>query len=126
MKYVAPRKMLVVSVSGRSVEFEKGVPTFAPPQMHKELIERGIVPAEAMPDEPEPVGVKEPTIMEEREAALFAAFEKISLRGKRTDFTAVGVPHNAVLVKELGWNDLNAKERDAAWAKWQLEKAEAK
>jgi hypothetical protein len=124
MKYIAPRNMTVSSISGRSVEFKRGEPTYAPPQMHAELIERGIVPAEAMPEEPEVPGVKEPTLLQEREAALFAAFEKIALRGKRTDFTAVGIPHNAVLVKELGWNDLNAKERDAAWAKWQLERSE--
>jgi hypothetical protein len=124
MEYIAPRKMTVASVSGRSVEFEKGKPTYAPPQMHAELIAVGIVPAE---DIPEVVvdGPVEPTIPAEREAALFAAFEKISLRGRREEFTAVGVPHSAVLTKELGWSGLSGKERDAAWAKFTLAKAGA-
>ena len=122
MNYIAPRKMTVASVSGRSVEFEKGVPTYAPPQMHAELIAVGIVPAEEIPEVPS-AGPVEPTVPAEREAALFTAFEAIVLRGKREDFTAVGVPHNAVLSKELGWSSMSGKERDAAWAKFTLSKA---
>ena len=115
--------MTVASVSGRSVRFAKGVPTYAPPQMHAELISVGIVPAEEIP-EVETSGPVEPTVPAEREAALFAVFEKLVLRGKREDFTAVGVPHNAVLAKELGWT-LHNKERDAAWNKFNLERTEA-
>lgn len=115
--------MTVASVSGRSVRFTKGVPTYAPSQMHAELIAVGIVPAEEIPEveTSEPV---EPTTPAAREAALFAVFEKLVLRNKREEFTAVGVPHNAVLAKELGWSVHN-KERDAAWNKFSLERAEA-
>ena len=124
MNYIAPRKMVVVSLSGRSVEFEKGKPTYCPPQMHAELISHGIVPAEEMP-EPEPdAGPKEPMVASEREAALFAVFEKIILRGNRNEFTAVGVPHNSVLAKELGWQGMSNKERDAAWQKFNLQRSE--
>lgn len=122
MDYIAPRKMTVASVSGRSVAFEKGVPTYAPPQMHAELIAVGIVPAEEIPEPEEDSGPKEPTVPVEREAALFAAFEKIVLRNKREDFTAVGTPHNSVLAKELGWS-VGSKERDAAFQKWNLERS---
>ena len=123
MNYIAPRNMTVASVSGRSVRFSKGEPTYAPPQMHAELIAVGVVPAEEIPEVETNTPV-EPTVPKEREAALFAAFEKIALRGKREEFTAVGVPHGAVLAKELGWS-VNNKERDAAWTKFNLEKAEA-
>lgn len=123
MDYIAPRKMTVTSLSGRSVEFEKGVPRYCPPQMHAELISVGIVPAEEIPEPEDDGGVKEPTVSSEREAALFAAFRKITLRAKRNDFTGTGVPHSAVLVKELGWSALDAKERDAAWQKFQTEAA---
>lgn len=122
MDYIAPRNMTVASVSGRSVAFVKGVPTYAPPQMHAELIAVGIVPAEDIPEPEETGGVKEPLIPAEREAALFAVFEKMVLRGKREEFTGVGIPHQAVLAKELGWN-VATKERDAAWVKFQQEKA---
>ena len=115
--------MTVASVSGRSVAFEKGVPTYCPPQMHAELIALGCVP-ETEVEEPEVSGPVEPTVSSEREAALFEVFEKIVLRGKREEFTAVGIPHGAVIAKELGWSVGN-KERDAAWRKFNLEKAEA-
>ena len=123
MKYVAPRKMTVVSTSGRSVEFEKGVPTFCPPQMHADLIALGIVPAEEIPEPEDDGEVKEPTVPADREAAMFAAFEKIALRNKRGDFSGTGAPHGAVLAKELGWSSVDSKERDVLWQKFNLSKA---
>lgn len=92
--------------------------------MHAELLALGIMPVDPVEDAPEKVST-EPSVQHEREAALFAVFEKITLRARREDFTAVGVPHAAVLAKELGWGQLNGKERDTAWAKWNLEKTTA-
>ena len=122
MDYIAPRNMTVVSKSGRSVEFEKGKPTYAPSQMHEELIAMGVVPAEEIPEPVDDGLPKEPTVPTEREAAVFAAFEALMLRNKRGDFAGTGAPHAAVLSKELGWT-IDGKERDAAWAKFQGNKA---
>lgn len=122
MHYIAPRTMTVSSVSGRSVEFAKHEPTYAPPQMHAELIAHGIVPAEEMP-EVVLTASNEPSVATEREAALMQAIEAVILRGKRGDFAGTGAPHSAVLARELGWSALDAKERDAAWAKFQADKA---
>jgi hypothetical protein len=122
MDYIAPRDMTVASISGRSVAFKKGVPTYAPPQMHAELISVGVVPAEELPEETKDEGPQEPLTPTEREAALFAAFEKMALRGKREEFTGTGVPHAGALKHILGWA-VDAKERDAAWAKWSLERS---
>ena len=122
MDYIAPRNMTVVSKSGRSVEFEKGKPTYAPSQMHAELIAMGVVPAEEIPEPVDDGLPKEPTVPTEREAAVFAAFEALMLRNKRGDFAGTGAPHAAVLSKELGWT-IDGKERDAAWAKFQGNKA---
>lgn len=122
MNYIAPRDMTVASRSGRSVEFKKNKPTYCPPQMHAELIACGVVPAEEMP-EVKVEGTVEPTVSVEREVALFAAFEKLILRNERTEFTSAGTPHCAVLAKLLDWANLDAKERDAAWAKFQASKA---
>ncbi len=122
MDYIAPRNMTVASLSGRSVTFAKGEPTYAPPQMHAELIAVGIVPAEEMPEAPVAEGPVEPTVPQEREEAIFAAFEKIALRNERTDFTANGNPHAAVVAKVLGWS-LGGKELNAAWQKFSLEKS---
>ena len=124
MNYIAPRNITVASTCGRSVEFKKGVPTFAPPLMHDELTAFGIVPEEAMPEPEDIGGVKEPTDPTEREAALFAAFKRAALRAKREEFTASGVPHLAVLAMELGWA-VPAKERDAQWIKFNQRTAEA-
>ncbi len=114
MNYIAPRNMTVSSTSGRSQEFKKGEPTWAPAQMHAELIAVGIVPTEEIP-EPEDTGVREPLVPEERQAALFAVFKKMVLRGGREEFLGNGRPHLAVLAKELGWS-IAAKERDSMWA----------
>lgn len=122
MNYIAPRNMTVASLSGRSVTFVKGEPTYCPPQMHAELIAQGVVPAEEIPEPEDTGGPREPTVPTEREAALFAAFEKIILRGKRGDFAGTGAPHTAVLAKELGWS-IDGKERDLVWQKFNESKA---
>lgn len=122
MEYIAPRDMTVSSVSGRSAWFKKGVATYAPPQMHAELIAVGIVPAEEIPEPVDTGGVKEPMVPAERQTAVYEAIEKIILRGKRGDFAGTGAPHAAVLSKELGW-DIDGKERDLHWAKFQSDKA---
>lgn len=124
MLYISPRTQTVSSTSGRSVEFVKGEPTFCPPQMHAELIAKGIVPADPV-DEPEITDTdpKEPVLPEEREAALFKVFDALTLRGNREDFTAQGAPHLAVLKKELGWA-VDAKLRDPAWNAWTLKRLE--
>lgn len=123
MKYIAPRDMTVASISGRSVTFAKGEPTFAPPQMHAELIARGIVPAEDIP-ELAPDESTEPTGAIDRQAAIASAIEKIVLRNARGDFSGTGAPHASVLAKELGWSGLDVKERDASWVSFQAAEAD--
>lgn len=126
MKYISYRKLTHVSLTGGSVEFEKGVPTYAPPRMHHELIALGVVPEEHM-EEPAVADPAEPVDPSAREVVLFELFDTLTTRGRREDFTAVGAPHAAVIAKELGWSTINAKERDATWSKWtllQLEKAD--
>lgn len=122
MEYIAPRTMTVVCLSGRSVAFTKNIPTYAPPQMHATLISMGVVPAEPADEAETNSGPAEPQVPAEREAALFAAFDAVALRAKREEFTAVGVPHLAVLAKDLGWS-VGGKERDVAWAKYTLDKS---
>lgn len=124
MKYISNRDITVASISGRSVEFKKHEPTYAPPIMHGELISLGIVPEENVEEVEKPEGPVEPTVPAEREAAFNVVFEAMVLRNDRNDFTAAGTPHAAVVQRELGWkNSINAKERDAAWAKFQQSKA---
>lgn len=124
MKYVSNRNITVASVSGRSVEFVKNEPTYAPPVMHAELISHGIVPEDNIEEEEKSEGPVEPTVPAEREAAFFAVYEAMVLRNDRNDFTAAGTPHAAAVQRDLGWkNSINAKERDATWGKFQQAKA---
>ena len=122
MEYISQRDITVVSRSGRSVAFKKGVPTYAPDQMHAELIQNGILPTDPIP-EPEPDGSpKEPTVAGDRKDAVYAAFKALILRAKRGDFAGTGAPHTAVLSKELGWS-IDGKERDVLWQSFQADKA---
>lgn len=122
-QFVSHYDTTVASLSGRSVEFKKGVPVLVPPQMHAELMAMGIRSA----DETDEVDVDaekskpadtEPSDPAARETAMFAVFETMVLRDRRGDFMASGAPHGNVLAKELGWQPIQAKEREAAWAKW--------
>lgn len=90
--------------------------------MHDELLAKGCVPETETPEPEVGAAPVAPTNLVDRHAALCAAFEKIALRNERSDFNSVGIPHAAVLAKELGWT-CNSKERDAAWTKWQHETA---
>jgi hypothetical protein len=120
MKYVSYRDITVSSVFGHSIEFKKGVPTLCPPVMHAELIAQGILPEDPLVEEPVVEGTQAPLDPLAREAALFAAFEKVALRNAREDFTGTGLPHLSVMEKELGWK-VDSKERDTMFRKWTLE-----
>jgi len=122
MEYVSTRDITIISKSGRSVAFKKGVSTYAPDQMHAELIQHGILPTEDIPEPEDDGKPKEPKVLAEREAAVFAAFEAMIVRAKRGDFAGTGAPHAAALSKELGW-DIDGKERDVLWQKFQADKA---
>lgn len=119
-KYVSYRDITVSSVFGHSIEFKKGQPTLCPPTMHPELLAMGILPEEPLTEEPVVEGTQAPQDPVAREAALFAAFEKVTLRNAREEFTGTGSPHLSVMEKELGWK-IDSKERDASFKKWTLE-----
>lgn len=124
MRYISHRDITIASTCGLSAHLKKGVPTLCPPGMHDELLAVGCVPEEVMPEEVKGDAPAMPASPGGRYEAAIKAFETLTLRNKREEFNAVGVPHAAALAKELGWK-LDGKERDAAWAKWQNESAPA-
>jgi hypothetical protein len=124
MKFVMHRNRTIVSTSGHAVEFVKGELTHVPPAMYEQVMAAGAVPEEELDLDPKEEGkVEEPTDPATRQKALFAAMEKVTLRGKREEFTASGAPHAKVLSNELGWTVSN-KERDTAWAAFQTRENE--
>jgi len=92
--------------------------------MHDELLALGCIPEEDIPVEVKEGEVLVPSDAKSRYEAAVVAFEAITLRNKREELNAAGVPHAAPLAKELGWK-MDGKERDLAWAKWQNEIAPA-
>jgi len=118
MKFALSRNRTISSTCGLSIEFKKGELTLVPPAMYAEVIAAGGVPETELEEDDLPTSGPTPEELAEREAEMFAAFEAIVLRGSRDDFTAGGMPHNSVLARELGWST-QAKERDAAWVKFQ-------
>lgn len=123
MKFTLHRDRTVVSTKGHIVEFKKGEPVHVPPEMHQEVLAVGAEPEEDLPEEEQPSGAQQPSDPAEREAALFAAFEAIILRGNRDEFTAGGAPHGRTLATELGYV-VSSKERDLAWAKFRAKSDE--
>lgn len=124
MKFTMHRNRTIVSTSGLSVEFVKGEPTHVPPAMYAEVIAAGGVPEEEIDlDPPSSPGASEPTDPVARQKAIYTAFETITLRGRREDFTAAGAPHAKALSQILGWTIQN-KERDQAWVNFKTKEAE--
>jgi hypothetical protein len=121
MKFVFQRNRVVASLYGHVLDFKKGVPTHVPPECYAEVVAAGGIPEDGEEldlDPPKKEAKQEPVDPVSRKKAIFDAFETLSLRGKRTDFTAGGAPHGKALEAELGWNVSN-KERDLLWVEFQ-------
>lgn len=123
MNFTFHRDRTIASITGHSVFFPKGVPTYAPAAIHAEVLSAGGVPEDEMDDPRDPVavnGVTEPTDPTERAKEIQAAIELIATRNTRNDFTAAGAPHVRALAQVLGWMPTSA-ERDTQWARFQID-----
>lgn len=122
MEFIMRRSRTVASVHGHAISFVKDQPTFVPPDMHREVLELGAEPAEAMavdPRDPVPVnGIIEPTDPLKRGEDIHAAIELITTKNAREDFTGNGAPHVKALTAILGWKPTN-NERDVQWTRFQ-------
>lgn len=113
-KFVMNRDLNLVSLQGAAIEFKKGVPTFAPEFLRKEIIEKG---GDEVADDGAAVGGEPVQTGNDRQAAIVAAFDKYALSAA----DANKVP----TIKELhdaGAPTLTAEERDAAWAAYKAGK----
>lgn len=117
MKFMLPRNRTIASTCGLSIEFKKGELHLVPPAMYAEVIAAGGVPESELAEDEMPPAPPTPEALEDRKAAIFKAYEAIAKRNNRDDFTAGGMPHNAVLARETGWA-VAAKERDATWVEF--------
>lgn len=116
MLFVMQRDRVVGGTSGHFINFKKGEPVFVPKEMWAEVQGFGAVPQGDLPED-EVVKVAPPLDATEREAAYFAAFEKLIERNERGDFTASGLPNAKMLENFLDFTVVN-KERDIMWDKY--------
>lgn len=117
MKFMLPRNRTIASTCGLSIEFKKGELHLVPPAMYAEVIAAGGVPESELAEDELPTKAATPEALADRKAAIFKAFDVIVKRNTREDFTAGGMPHNAVLARETGWA-VAAKERDSTWVEY--------
>ncbi len=125
-EYVLNRTHTHRSTHGHIINFVKGQPVYVPPVCVQEVLMFGAEPTDGdRPDlledlphlEKAPEGV-------EREVALLTAFELLENRNQRGDFTGQGRPAPKVLREICGF-DVDTRERDAVWEKYQTAKGEA-
>lgn len=128
--FVSNRDVMVSSTLGHSIQFLKGVPIHVPKIMHKEVIEKGILPVEGaetateMLTEAEGGGVKihlAPEDPDDREEAIGKACRALAERNNSRDFTGGGVPSATAVTAALGWK-VDQKEVKDIWQKLRQEK----
>lgn len=112
--FVSNRNIVVTSLKGHSIRFEKGKATYVPRAMHQEVIERGILPVDEggstdvskIDEITNPAGVRvvvAPESQDERDDSIRQAIKAIVNRNRSEDFTAGGVPSSAAVSASLGW-----------------------
>lgn len=119
MKFTFQRDRTIESTLGHVLHFEKDVPQYAPPELHKLVLDSGGEPDEDIPEEVKKTS-NTPSDPTERSEALQAAMKLLVENGQREDFTGTGAPQVKALEALLGWKPDSA-ERDAAWLAVQAE-----
>jgi hypothetical protein len=117
------RNYTLRTTKGHTIQFVKGQEVWVPPACVPDAVSIGAVSSEqtdTLGDEVAPVVIMAP---EEREKAIFAAFDTLLARQDRGDFTASGLPHVKKVWDICGFEVTN-RERDAAWQTYSSLKAE--
>lgn len=108
------------------IGFQKGKPTWVPPECVNDAVAIGAVRADGegvdvLGPEEKP---EEQLSQEDREALITAAIEEIVKRNDSAEFDGAGKPSMPAL-KALVKFSFDKKERDAIWQKYRNAKAEA-
>jgi hypothetical protein len=120
MKFIMHTDKIVATRHGHTIEFKAGVPTHVPKECWNAVREQGAVAEDQQAvDE---ANAKKPVKTEndpvEREKAILTAIEMMVESNKRGDFAASGLPNLKPLEAIVGF-DVDVRERDAVWAKYQ-------
>lgn len=108
MNYVLNRNYVLVTLTGKSIEFRKGLPTHVPPDCIRSAIGIGAFPADGSEvdvilEGDEPRLKKAPTDPVERQDAIMQVVRDLVIRNDRDDFTAAGLPSPKVISGILKW-----------------------
>lgn len=115
------RNFILRTNKGHSIQFVKGVPTRVPPMCETDVIAIGAVPLEEVDVIPAETKPKVELTPQQREEALFKAFDTLVARNDRGDFTASNQPHCKKLAHITDF-EVSIAERDEAWQKYKAEK----
>lgn len=113
----------VLAGSGHMIRFEKGQPTYVPPELVKAAVGIGAEPADGnKPDVLDPEEQeKVPLTPQEKQDELFAAFEILIERNDSKEFDGAGKPTIDAL-KPLIEFSVTKKDILAAWQKFKESK----
>lgn len=124
--FISHREINIGSTTGRSILFEKGVPTHVPREMHGEVMEKGCLPCDTegkIVDDIAEVSVPQvgkillaPEDPAEREEKIVEVIHALVERNARGDFSGGGVPHDAAVTAALGWK-VDAVEIRKIWTR---------
>ena len=101
--YVANRDVIVPTDYGHMLSFKKGKAVYVPPLVREEVLKYGVLPVEGEIPVPEEVEQPPEPIGEERNRRIREAIKIVVERNDSGDFTAGGVPKEAVIIKEAGF-----------------------
>lgn len=126
--FISMREKVVTSTTGRSILFEPKTPTHVPREMHREVMEKGIMPCDKdgnildSVEAVEGLGEQEAKVLlppedpDERSDKIVGAMKALVKRNSPHDFSAGGVPSAQAITAALGWR-VDTKEVRALWAK---------
>lgn len=119
------RNYVLPSLAGRVITFEKNKPTWVPPEVVKEALGIGAEGVEDKINILEDDTPKEPLMTQaDREVLIESAFDTVTGRQERGDFTGQGVPNLGVVGNLVGFQ-VSRGEVDPLWTAYKA-KVEAK
>lgn len=111
------RNYVLRTTHGHTIAFQKGTPVLVPAVCIEDAVAIGAVPVEGIESVDPEVPVEAQLSPADRKAAVFKAFDVMSTRGERMDFTASGVP-NAKRIPALTGFEITTTERDVFWLEY--------
>lgn len=122
---ILSRNYTLASLAGRVITFNKNEPTWVPPEVVKEAL---LIGAEGAEHKIDILGVEtapEQQISQaDREVLIESAFDTITGRDIRGDFTGQGVPSVAIIGGIVGF-EVSRAELDPLWTDYKAKKAQA-